>query len=212
MKQPITEMIGCRFGRLVVLSVSSGGSVECQCDCGVTHTAKSWHIRGGKTTSCGCYRREATAIHRKFHGEARITTEYATWSHLKGRCLNPKNSHFHRYGGRGITVCDRWLESYSNFLEDMGRRPSPGHSLDRENNDLGYCKENCRWADIDTQSNNKATAVEFNGKRQSLEKWGREIGISGSTLIRRIKRGWSIEKTLSTPKQPIGSNQYGLAG
>jgi hypothetical protein len=205
---PLEEEIGKRYGRLVVVGAKTDGLVRCICDCGTTHTARMWSIRKGTTTSCGCYRREVTSANRRFHGEARITTEYTTWSSLKGRCLNPNNPKFERYGSRGITVCDRWKDSYSNFLEDMGRKPSNAFSLDRIDNNLGYCKENCRWADLETQANNKCTAITFNGKSQSIERWGRELEIPGGTIIGRIKRGWSIEKALSTPRQQLGTNQY----
>jgi len=126
----------------------------CQCDCGVSKAILAEVLRRGDTRSCGCLRRHGN---RRVHGQNhshRKTREYAAWANAKERCTNPKTRNYHRYGGRGIYMCDRWLNNPSAFLADMGPCP-PGLSLDRINNNGPYAPENCRWADRLTQSRNK---------------------------------------------------------
>jgi len=128
------------------------------------------------------------------------TPEYFAWMGMKNRCLNPKAQGFRYWGGRGIKICDRWMV-YENFLEDMGPRPTPKHSLDRINNNGDYEPSNCRWATIDEQNRNKRTNIwmTFRGKTMLPIDWSKELGICIETLEGRLRRGWSHEKTLSTP-------------
>lgn len=128
------------------------------CACGNLFECLKESIRSGNTVSCGCYRKEYWRTRMTRHGEGsrnNTTAEYRTWSGIKDRCLNPNNHTFRYYGGRGIFVCERWKLSYLNFLDDMGRRPSGRHSIDRINNDDGYYKENCRWATKSEQAFNR---------------------------------------------------------
>ncbi len=136
------------------------------------------------------------------HGESRKTPEYRAWLNMRCRCFNPCVSSYMRHGGRGIVICDRWLHSYPNFLEDMGRRPSLKHSLDRIDNDGNYTPENCRWATRTEQNRNMVTntLVELRGRTQCISAWAEEIGISPPGLYMRLfKLGWSVEKSLTTP-------------
>lgn len=128
------------------------------------------------------------------------TPEYRTWTNMKTRCYNVKNKSYSRYGGRGITICDRWRFSFVNFIEDMGKKPSLKHSLDRINNDKGYCKENCYWATIKQQANNTSTNkyITFRGKTQTLRQWTDELGLKYTNIHARIKYyGWSIENAFT---------------
>ena len=136
--------------------------------------------------------------HSKQHGMSK-SREYRIWTCMKQRCLNPNNKKFHRYGGRGIRICSRWM-LFENFLLDMGKSPS-GMSIDRIDNNKGYSKENCRWANNKEQSNNKGNNVflTFEGKRKTIKEWSLYLGSKSHSLVRgRILRGWSIEKSLST--------------
>ena len=118
---------------------------------------------------------------------------------MKDRCLNPNSCNWTNYGGRGITVCDRWKDSFSNFYEDMGPRPSTDHSIDRKDNDKGYSKENCRWVTHDVQAHNRGNNVyyEHNGERKLLLDWCAETGMNYNTVYTRLRRGWSFEKAIT---------------
>lgn len=164
---------GVRIGRLTLLQeqeplVSASGRRRrrwlCRCDCGtqtlvlaqnLSHAARRPH---GGSRSCGCLARERAVRHGEISAN-RPSPEYAAWIAAKKRCFNPSNASFRNYGGRGITVCSRWAQSFEAFLRDMGRRPGPGYSLDRIDPNRGYEPGNCRWADIATQSRTGARSV-----------------------------------------------------
>lgn len=153
---------GDRFGRLTVIERGVGKFPglhwRCRCDCGREVVVAGRSMRTGNTTSCGCYCAERVSEANLTHGEARRgrwTVEFQAWVKMIGRCTNATDKWYPSYGGRGITVCDRWRESYESFLADMGRRPSPDHSLDRIDNDGPYAPDNCRWATRSQQQRNK---------------------------------------------------------
>ena len=120
---------------------------------------------------------------------------------MKFRCLNPRNKRWNRYGGRGIKVCQRWLDSYENFLEDMGRRPSSKYSLDRRDNDGPYSPENCRWATLSEQARNRVNThmLSYLGETLSEAEWADRTGIKLSTISSRIMQGWPVELALTLP-------------
>jgi hypothetical protein len=177
--------------------------VLCQCKCGKTTVVRVELIAREGNSSCGCHRKEFYTRPREKGktNKTRNLPEYHTWRTMKDRCLNPNNHNYKGYGGRGITVSSEWAESFDRFLLDMGKRPSDKHSLDRIDNEKGYNKENCRWADTYQQSTNKRNNrfFEFNGQSMCLQEWSRKIGISQTSLWRRFNKGWSVEKALTTP-------------
>ena len=192
------NLSGRKFGRLTVIKmIENTGKLKspflCKCDCGNKVIATQNSLTVGHVKSCGCIGIERMSHLAKdtltTHGMA-YTPEYRCWCHILSRCGNPNVPSYCNYGGRGITVCDRWKESFSNFYEDMGDRPE-GTTLDRIDVNGNYCKENCRWATIEQQSNNKRTNVfiNYNGERLTLTQVARKMGISPKILFHRWERG-----------------------
>lgn len=127
-----------------------------------------------------------------------VSAEYLCWLSMIARTTNPKVKNYHRYGGRGIFMCDRWREKFENFYEDMGDRPSPGHSLERVDNDQGYSKGNCRWATATEQARNRRSSrfIEYKGEILTLAGWAEKVGVKLGTLHWRLKH-WTIERALN---------------
>lgn len=149
-------LVGRAFGRLLVLSRGENKGQHttylCACECGQQVTVRAQSLRRGETTSCGCLRRERQAALRTTHGRY-ATPTYRSWASMIARCTNKKHRQFHDYGGRGITVCERW-KSFINFLADMGERPAE-RTLDRVDPDGNYEPGNCRWATALEQRHNR---------------------------------------------------------
>ena len=204
-----TEMLGQHYGRLRVLSVCEDDKryLMCLCQCGIEKRIRRDHVRAGRTISCGCESRRLSReriLNRKVpiglkHGASR-SRAYSTWLSMKQRCLNPNFRHYHRYGGRGIAICERWL-SFENFLADMGQPPDGG-TIDRIDNDGNYEPGNCRWATRSVQASNRSVnkLVTWNGKTLNLSQWARETGIHRNTLEQRLDAGPSLESVFSPEK------------
>lgn len=155
----IKDLTGLTFGRLKVVGIApreqgKRASWVCICECGSKTSSMGHNLTSGSKKSCGCLAMENNPPSPVTHG-ASGAPEYNSWRGMIDRCYLPSGANYHLYGGRDITVCDRWRDSFSNFLEDMGSRPSPNHSIDREDGDKGYSKENCRWATASVQSSNR---------------------------------------------------------
>ncbi len=202
---------GKRFGKLVALAampVRMRGQIAwlCICDCGKEHVVPSYHLAKGQTTSCGCHGRAILGKNSVTHGDSK-SPEYITWTCLRGRCLNPRNKKYPSYGGRGIKVCERW-NRFENFLADMGRRPSPQHSIDRKDNDGDYSPENCRWATLETQANNKRVnrSITIGSETLNASQWERRMGFKPDIIHSRLTRGWTPERAVTTPTSKSHAN------
>ncbi len=196
----IKAPVGEQFGKWTVLDYAEKRAYAtywlCRCACGTEKIIYQFNLKSGKTLSCGCSRQDDPARHGKTN-----TPEYHCWAQMLARCANKKNPYYYNYGGRGIVVCDRWRD-FKNFLEDMGERP-PGTSLDRIDNNSGYRKDNCRWADKQTQDNNKRSnhLLTVGCCTLTIAQWAKELSISKNTMLARVRSGWSPEKVISTPIQ-----------
>lgn len=200
------DISGQRFGMLVVTEYSHTNSdykacFKCKCDCGNTLITTGKSLRLGLTKTCGCTRKEMMSKSNTTHGDCRNgkTPEYNIWRSMKERCLNPNNKNYKTYGLIGITVCDEWKNSYESFLSDMGRKPFKNASIERIDNKKGYSKSNCKWASQKEQQNNKSTnrKLTHNNITESIEYWSNATGLKYGTIVMRLHRGWTIEKTLT---------------
>jgi hypothetical protein len=191
------------YGDLVVVSYSGKRGAKhywnCRCVCGTDKAVSIQALRSGATRSCGCLHRRTLTTHGYSY-----KAEYRSWQQLLNRCLNARNKGYPRYGGRGITVCERWQHSFENFIADMGPKPSPAHSIDRIDVDGNYEPENCRWATMQQQSENRRNSrfLTVNGETRCVAVWARRLGISPQSLYSRIDRGWSPEDAVSLPANP----------
>lgn len=194
--------LGERFGRLVVVSrapdvVPKQTRWNCVCDCGNAKVVYATHLRSGTTVSCGCYSSEQASKRASTHGSVRHLA-YRPWVLMKQRCLNPNATSYAEYGGRGVKICEQWMD-FEKFLEDMGPRPSKNHQIDRMDNGGDYEPKNCRWATRREQQNNRAVTkfVIIDGAKRPLADVAREYGIKRTTLYMRLFRcGWSLERAL----------------
>lgn len=214
----IKNIVGVRFGRLVVVSFagfrehahSTRRSLwNCVCDCGNTHITTAKMLRGGSPISCGCLQREAVSKAARTHGMSR-TKIYKIWTSMKLRCGDKNSNGWDLYGGRGITVCDRWASSFELFLSDMGM-PSAGQSIDRIDNNGPYSPENCKWATKSEQGDNtrRTRLFSMNGKTQSLRRWCEELDVNYSTASARInKYHLPIEDAVRKGRFSRGDLQY----
>jgi len=196
------DLTGKRYSRLVVVKEIKKRKNEkifweCLCDCGNKTNVQSYHLKSGKIKSCGCLRQETVSLLNKTHGMSN-TYEHGVWRTMIERCYNKKAINYKNYGARGITVCDRWLTSFENFIQDMGIRPSTNHQIDRINNNKSYNLKNCKWSTRVEQcinrrirSNNKSGKT---GVWSCGDKWKASITINK----RRINLG-----TFKNKKQAI---------
>lgn len=194
------DLTGRQFGRWRVVSlgdVNGRGEIywNCACECGTERSVKAGVLRSGKSTSCGCFHKQAVTTHG-YTG----TTTFKSWESMRQRCSNPNARGFERYGGRGIKVCERWQNSFEAFLEDMGDRPD-GHTLDRIDYNGDYTPENCRWASGKEQQRNRAAnaTLTYDGKTMCLADWADTVGVPAKIIAWRVKRGWEISRALSEP-------------
>jgi hypothetical protein len=201
------DLTGLTFGRLTVESLcrksyrsSTGDRFNtlwtCVCSCGKTSIVSTGALTGGKQVSCGCNKREQATRHG-LHAHPL----YSVWH----RCYDTKQSHYNRYGGRGIAMVESWVHDVSVFVNDViseiGERPSGKHTLDRIDNDAGYGPGNIRWATMIEQANNRSSTVfiKYNGEIRSLMGWCETFNLYPSTVAQRLNKGWSVDRAFNTP-------------
>lgn len=209
----IDLQVGTKYGRLVVLrscEVRGRRRWECRCSCGGLVTATSWEIRSGAVVSCGCKKKDHLLSMTETHGDSK-SPEFKAWENMITRCENEGTFYFKHYGGRGIRVCKRWRESYEAFLEDMGRRPGKGYSVDRfPNKDGDYEPGNCRWATQKQQMRNTRITrmLTVDGETKSLAEWSEISGLDRGVIVYRLKKGLDPKRAVFLEKHAQRKGLY----
>ena len=202
---PFIDLTGKRFNRLTVTNKhkTMNGRIywKCICDCGNIKFIASCHLRSGSTVSCGCY--QLDAIHKSLykHGCSK-TRLYKIWGKMKGRVLNPKDHKYSIYGGRGISMCDEWINSFESFEKwSMSNGYREDLSIDRIDVNGNYEPSNCRWIKLEEQAKNRRSNkfLTMNGVTKIASDWGKQYGIAGSLILQRIRCGWSVEDAITIP-------------
>jgi hypothetical protein len=203
--------IGATFGRWTVIGPEKPASIRrwmCLCECGEIRAVRKEKLLDGTSQSCGCLQRENLTTHGMTASAVRRkSSEYWIWNTMIQRCTNRRARNYADYGGRGISVCERWL-SFPNFFADMGLRPSNLHSLERMDNASGYSPANCCWATRREQNQNRRNNRRFTvqGETKCLAEWARALGCSHTTILARIRMGWTEERAVSTPVHRVPAN------
>lgn len=199
-------MEGEKFGKLTVIKKtnekrgkSRGVLYLCRCDCGQMSLVRAWPLKAGTIKSC------AHCCH-KTHGQSK-TREHRLWVNMKYRCSGVNGPDYANYGGRGIKVCDRWVDSFENFLADMGPAPSDKHSIERIRVSGDYGPGNCKWATSREQANNRRDnrVITYKGISKNLIEWSRELRMNSNTIRNRLVRGWTVDDAFN---KPIDDTKY----
>lgn len=204
-------MIGQEFGRLTVVKYiefrkkSRNHFWECRCECGTIVQVSQGHLKTGHTKSCGCIGKERmhSPDNPNYKHGLSHSPEWSTWQRILQVTQNPRSTGYYKYGGRGIKCCQRWLDSFDAFFADMGKRPTPRHQIEREDNNGDYCPENCVWALPTVQANNtrRNRRITYQGKTQSLKQWCDEINVNYAMALQRIiKLKWNPVRAITQPK------------
>ena len=215
-------MIGCKFGRLTVVSAAGYAKKVplwlCQCSCGNTKVARDGNLKHGGTQSCGCLHKERTRAAKTTHGYTAVTLmggkrkqEYRIWVTMIRRCTSPREDSYEHYGAKGITVCDRWRHGengksgFQCFIADMGDKPTRNHSIDRVETTGNYEPSNCRWATSREQIQTRTIAkwVDWKGERMPLTVACECEGIPYANARQRLFQGWTLDRTLTTPVRKV---------
>ena len=204
MPQRVVDMSGAKVGKLTVISRGKNTKQNkaqwlCRCDCGNMTVVSRRHLKDHSTLSCGCLRKEKAKITHTTHGMKR-TRLYRIWSGVKDRCCNVNSKYWERYGGRGITICDEWLQSFESFYRwSMDNGYSDELTIDRIDNDKGYCRENCKWVTYKIQENNRSNnrILECHNEQHTISQWSDITGIKQTVISQRIYNGWTVERALT---------------
>lgn len=207
MAKNVPDITGQTFGRWLVVKQDGRGShgeeqYLCRCSCGAERTLRRSSLTSGNSKSCGCFSRDAAISRGITHGRSN-TRLYRIWAGIIQRCCNSRNRYeWEKYGGRGITVCEEWKNSFEAFESwALSNGYSDSLSIDRVDVNGNYEPMNCRWATIYEQSNNKRTSrfIEFNGETKTVREFADKYGLNYSCLYARLRNGWSVERALLTP-------------
>ena len=200
----IRDITGRRYGRLIALRpteqrLDKAVVWECRCDCGNVCFRSQRNLHSRRTTSCGCKRAEFLSGGKPTHRMSNTST-YAIWAGIKRRCLNARTPSFQGYGAKGITICERWRDSFEAFLDDMGTRPS-GMQIDRIDYRGPYAPGNCRWVTPMQQQNNRSSnhRIRIGEQTGTLSEWARAHNLRPLTALERIRRGWPEAEAVTTP-------------
>lgn len=200
------DLTGLRFGKLTVISKApykhhkngrKRAAWNCLCDCGNEKVVLTENLVNGHVSSCGCKKEKHSMSYSRL---------YSIWNGMKDRCNNPHHKFYSRYGGRGISVCEDWQTDFNSFMNwSYANGYEENLTIDRIDNDKGYTPDNCRWATMKVQRNNASSnkILSFNGRTMNVTKWANELNISRHTLYTRLRKGWSVEKALTTPRRNI---------
>lgn len=195
-----TSMIGQSFNRLTVVSIVNGNQCISVCVCGKSKQLNVCHIKSGRVKSCGCLHKDNLITRNSTHNLSRHPL-HTIWTNMKSRCYNHKNDRYSRYGGRGITVCNEWLNNFKVFYDwAIANGWEDGLSIERNEIDKNYNEYNCKWIPINDQQKNTSRSrfITFNNKTMTITDWAKEVGVKTQTLFARINiYGWSIEKSLT---------------
>lgn len=198
-----TDLTGREFGRWVVVEKIGFRNRRtwwfCKCQCGTQRAVRSGNLTSGKSLSCGCLQRELASQKFTTHGLGGSSALAAIKSAIS-RYTKKNYQGWEHYGGRGIKVCERWMNDPTLFVADMGE-PAPGMSIERVDVNGDYEPSNCTWADVKTQSRNRTSnrIIEYNGEKKCLAEWSELIGIKQTTIDERMKRGWTVKEAFETP-------------
>jgi hypothetical protein len=209
------DLTGREFERLKVDSRAANRGARlywnCTCKCGNRVVVAGSALKDRSTKSCGCFRQDRMGALNYKHGQHKTRT-YKIWSTMIERCSNSNNAGYARYGGRGITVCDRWRHSFGNFLADMGECPK-GLTIERKDNNGNYEPDNCKWATAEEQANNRSNnrVVTYRGTTRTISEWAREVHLDRTCLSSRLDDGWPIEKALTTPSRRSANKMQSAA-
>lgn len=212
----VTDIVGKTFGRWtpkyeLTQDLKHRRYFHCVCVCGKERGVTLTGLRTGKSTSCGCYASEVKSRVHKKHGMYG-TSEYQAYHGMIRRCTDPKRHDYPNYGGRGIKVCERWLEGFENFFADMGRKLVSTLTIERRDVNGNYCPENCYWASKEQQQRNtrRSNWYTYKGEAKTLPQWAELFKISQNNLWQRIEvYGWSVERALEEPvtKRGLGASK-----
>lgn len=213
------DLTGVRFERWTVITrngIDRNKSALwfCRCDCGTERHVLERSLKGGVSRSCGCLQRDLAASKLRTHGEAWSSPEYAAWQAMLQRCYRQTHKNYCRYGGRGISVCETWKNSFEEFLSDMGRRPGYGFWLERRDNNGNYEPKNCSWETAKGQLNNTRwnRSISIDGVSKTISQWADHLSVRPNLISSRLRRGWGERDAVLKPVDTSIWANRGTAG